>query len=261
MLCNHDTQFQEVEYYLTLSNIYRGLGRYKDALDAFVQYESTVESINLTVFNNDVRFLEERFEAESERDRSRRIRITILFFLSILLLVSICAAVLYISRLRRYKKDLAEARNEYGFLKEIMSSGSKPQEIEAVFNARLLALKPFVNYNSSSYSRPSGRMMKNLEGGRLEMLRSAGLIYAMSYPKFVSVLSKNGLNSEEIGLCSLYASGYSTKELAAFPNIGQLYKINVEIRKKLAIPQNGPKLLTWLRDLLAETKVLNPPTH
>lgn len=85
------------------------------------------------------------------------------------------------------------------------------------------------------------------------MLGGIGLIYAATYPGFVSKLSGYGLTVEEIGLCCMYVSGYSAKELNPQNNTYQAYIENVAIRQKLGLDANGIKLTTWLKSLFDAT--------
>ena len=82
------------------------------------------------------------------------------------------------------------------------------------------------------------------------MLRNIGIVFSLSYPSFVSVLVQHGLNSEEIGLCALYASGFISKELSSVLESGSIYHINRSIREKLSDNLKGRTLPAWIRESL-----------
>ena len=75
----------------------------------------------------------------------------------------------------------------------------------------------------------------------------------MSFPNFVSSLAKQNLNAEEIGLCSLYASGFISKELSGILDGGSIYQINCNIRTKLGGRLDGHTLPVWIRELFQKT--------
>ena len=92
----------------------------------------------------------------------------------------------------------------------------------------------------------------NINEDRKEMLRSIALLYAFTYPDFVSDLSESGLTAEEIGLCVLYLIGYSLKEMDNFLSAPSILHINLDIRRKLDLPTNGIKLKTKLKEMFEE---------
>ena len=128
------------------------------------------------------------------------------------------------------------------------SNTERPEGVETALNARLKAIRPYLL--SSKFLPESEDKLRGMEKSQTEFLNSIGLLYAMTFPAFVRDLANHNLTTEEIGLCGMYLSGYSTKELDSDKNKGKLYKINSEIRKKLNIPANGVKLNTWLRNRL-----------
>ena len=85
------------------------------------------------------------------------------------------------------------------------------------------------------------------------MLKSIGMIYALSYPVFTSRLVNYGLSAEEVGLCALYVCGFSSKEMKDYLHTGSILHINGSIRKKIGESVDGMKLNTWLNKLFSES--------
>ncbi len=85
-----------------------------------------------------------------------------------------------------------------------------------------------------------------------DFLKNIGLIYALSYPSFVSGLVKYRLTPEEIGLCSLYASGYISKEIQDVVS-SSIYRTNTSIRNKLKDTLGKNTLPFWLRVFFKST--------
>lgn len=80
------------------------------------------------------------------------------------------------------------------------------------------------------------------------------MIYALTYPNFVRELTRYSLSLEEIGMCALYQSGYSSKELADLLARGDIYHLNGAIRAKIGVPVASTKLHIWLKALFEQTR-------
>lgn len=248
--CEPTIQFDVFEYYATLSEIYKAKGDYKSALDAVVKMDKTLADINISVFNNDVRFIEERQRYEIQRIKANTIRLWLILG-TVLLSFAIALIVLVALRKRRViQKELNDAREEYKLLQSFTEkSDNKPESFSLTLNERLAALRPFAISSVGNYSQKNLAQLSKVSRERREFLLSTGLLYAMTYPRFVGSLIDLGLSPEEIGLCSLYISGYSSKELNNSRYFGNVYRINSGIRSKLGIPANGEKLLSKLKEL------------
>lgn len=80
------------------------------------------------------------------------------------------------------------------------------------------------------------------------------MVYALSYPAFTKALVEYGLSAEEVGLCALYVSGFSSKEMVDFLHTGSILHINGSIRKKVGAPIEDLKIHTWLKQLFMQTQ-------
>ncbi len=243
------TLFDTAGKYETLSRIQEGLGRYKEALQYRDKYRETTDIINMTVFNNDIRFLEERYKRELEKEKLTHTR-TLLSIVVILLSGGLVWGIVAYSRRRReYDVALKDARAEYAFLKDIHDKAAGENgELTDLIAKRIQALRPYISGRRMNMIM-ARQDMDSINKDRKEMLTSVFLFYAITYPDFVKVLADAGMTSEEIGLCVLYLLGYSHKEMNDFLYSQGIRQINVSIRKKLNLAPNGVKLKTKLNDL------------
>ncbi len=243
------TLFDTASKYETLSRVQEGLGNYKEALLYRDKYRETTDIINMTVFNNDVRFLEERYKRELENETLTHTR-TVQFVLILALSgVLIWAIARYYKRKREYDIAVEDARAEYAFLKDIYdkeSSGS--DSIKELVTRRIQALRPFISGRRRNMIM-ARQDIDSINEDRREMLESVFLFYAITYPSFVQELANAGMTSEEIGLSVLYVLGYSLKEMNDFLSAQGIRQINLSIRKKLDLAPNGVKLKTKLKDM------------
>lgn len=250
-----EDEFAKVSYYSEASALYQAKGDYQKALQAELKYQTVVENINLSVFNNDIRFLEERYQNAIQAEKSLRKRILLYSIIALLLLGITALVVIFYKREQKYKAAVSEAQAEYGFIKTIVEGGGmETNSLREQLRVRLNALRPYL-YNDKYYpSLFSPRKdIEHINKARKEMLKSVGMIYALSYPVFTERLVGHGLSAEEVGLCALYVSGYSSKEMNDFLHTGSILHINANIRKKIGAPVEGHKLHTWLKQLFQDS--------
>ena len=236
-----------ITYYSVATRLYKGLRDFDNYVASVEESRRLIETKNLEIFRNDVRFLEERYNNSLEQERKKN-RIILLSLLLGLMMVAIVAIVIYSNRRHReLKRSYEEIQGEYAIIQEALKNcGDESGDIKSQLNLRLQALAPyFQNVPSRQIDR---KVLRNLTRDNHEMLRNIGLLYSLSFPKFVSGLVKSGLSAEEIGLCSLYASGFVTKELSDMIDSGSIYQINCSIREKLGNVLDGRTLPAWLRD-------------
>ena len=244
-----------IYYYSTLSRIYYDIGDYRSAIHYRYKYEEAVENAMISVSNNDVRFLQERYENAMAREKARREKALIITAAILLSIALITVSTRLVVRSRRYKKAIAGVSQEYDFIRGLVNreNGSEPEKND-ILKARLSALKPYLEGSGIGRKRPSNASVAKLAEDRTKMLESLGLMCALVHPKFARLLADSGLDAEEIGLCSLYVSDYRPKELPDILGKGSIYHRNTEIRAKLSDLVKDTTLPVWLRkqyDLLA----------
>ncbi|MBQ6556498.1 MAG: hypothetical protein IJP39_06880 [Bacteroidales bacterium] len=242
------TLFEAARKYITLAQIEEGLGHYKKALEYRAKQREVFDTINMSVFNNDVRFIEERYKSELEQSRLRQERM--LLSLAVFLLGAGLAwgIVYYTRRKKEYETSVHEARAEYAFLKDIAGREGEGGRFTELITKRIQALRPYIS-GKGNLRFMARKDIEHINEARKETLRSLFLFYAITYPDFIRELADKGLSSEEAGLCVLYLLGYSLKEMNDFLSAPSIHQINISIRKKMDLPPNGAKLKTVLKEI------------
>ena len=250
MRSNPATQFNTFEHYAILAEILKAKGDFKGALDAVVKMDKALADINLSVFNNDVRFMEERHQFELQQIKSNNTRLHLILGILLLSAALIIAIFIFAKRRKSIKEELKKAREEYEFLIPFAKSMDNTSEhFSEAIRERLAALRPFAISKEKVLSPKHLKELNMVSSERHEFLISTGLLLAMTYPRYVSSLIKLGLTPEEIGLCALYLSGYSSKELNQSSYFGNIYRVNSGIRSKLGLPVNGEKIHSRLKEI------------
>ena len=247
------SDFDKIVYYDQLADILASEGDYERAYEAEKTYETYFEKVNIDIFNNDVRFLEERHNNAIQAEKSLRLRIGMWALIALLLVSITIVVVVYKRKEKHYKQAVSEARAEYSFISEIVK-GNSSMAFRDTLNGRLDALRPYLYSDRITPSTFRARKdIDSIDVGRKEMLKSIGMIYALSYPVFTSRLVNYGLSAEEVGLCALYVCGFSSKEMKDYLHTGSILHINGSIRKKIGESVDGMKLNTWLNKLFSES--------
>ncbi|MBO4455731.1 MAG: hypothetical protein J5759_04725 [Bacteroidales bacterium] len=237
-----------VYYYGIASQLYELSGDFKQYLAYHKEYDRLAEALHLSIHKNDIRYLEERYQKEKELAAQRRHSIYLLIAVLILCALLLTSIAIGVKKKKEHAIALNEARREYNFIQHLVEQGpGNPSDIQSILSTRLAALTP---YFRGVHTKQLGRQdLAHLKHDNREMLRNIGLLYSLSFPGFIGVLVNKGLNAEEIGLCSLYASGFVTKELSGIIDSGSIYHINSSIRAKLGNALDGRTLPAWLREM------------
>lgn len=241
--------FDNADYYYSASIAYQGLGDYKKAMEKEKKYEEIVEAINLSVFNNDIRFLEERYRTEQKIQKERIVKGCLVALLALLIVGSLITLHDYIKNKNKYEQAIADAHAEYDFIKGMLNqSGGGSQDVDDLLLARLRALKPFLEGSGVGRKRINNKDLAKLVEDRKKLLESIGLMCSLTHPRFASVLARQGLTAQEIGVCALYITDYRPKELPDILGQRSIYQRNTGIREKLADLVKDTTLPVWLRN-------------
>lgn len=247
--------FEKIQYYSELFELNKAKGRFEEALNAELIYQELIENFHNSVFNNDVRFIEERYKNALKAEKSLRLRIGLSLLVALLLAGIVALIAVFKKRADSYKRAVSEAQSEYKFITEMMDDGHGHGELKDTLEKRIKTLRPYLYSDKFSPNVFASRKdIEHIDEGRKELLRSVGMVYALSYKDFVSRLLDYGLTAEEVGLCALYVSGYSLKEMNDYLHTGSIIHINGNIRKKIGPSIEGLKLHTWLKQVFLQTE-------
>lgn len=242
--------YDSISFLASSAEIYKGLKQYDDYIAVHAKCDSLTETITLNVFNSDIRFLEERHRNAIDKEKAKQ-RNTILILLSCALFAFLAYGSVYYTRKKKdYETALREINAEYSFFNELYGESDVPGDIKRLIQDQLKALSPYIIRVPNN--RISRKEINALRINNQDFLKSIGLIYALSYPSFVSGLVKYRLTPEEIGLCSLYASGYISKEIQDVVS-SSIYRTNTSIRNKLKDTLGKNTLPFWLREFFKST--------
>lgn len=242
-----------VGYYHTVSCIDQMKGDFDSFISNHLLFDSLVESLSIDISNSDIRFAKEKFEYEKQEAASSRKRTVLTLFIALLVTIIIFSAFVLRKRKKEYDKTLEEARSDYEFIRQMVDRGSgSDSTIKDACVKRLTALSPFFQQRPMKHFKRND--LAKLQRDNVEMLRNIGFLYSISFPAFISSLAECGLNSEEIGLCALYASGFAAKEVSDVIASGSIYQINGVIRQKVSSILNGQNLPSGLRYYFEQTK-------
>lgn len=253
-LLPNSPEFQQLNYYGTLEELYKATGNYRLAFETLLEYQTIHENVQLRIFNNDLRFQEERYNNLIHRNRDMRLKVLLSLLAALFLSAFIYSGRVWKKRDQANKEALDSVRSEYKYISGLLDSTDENTEnFRNTLICRLQALRPYLSSDKISPSVFSSRKdLEHIDEGRKEMLKNIGMIYALSYPHFVSKLLNYDLSAEEVGLCSLYIAGFSSKEMNTYLHTGSILHINGNIRKKVGPSVEGVKLQTWLKKQFAE---------
>ena len=131
--------FEKIQYYSELFELNRAKGRFEEALNAELIYQELIENFHNSVFNNDVRFIEERYKNALKAEKSLRLRIGLSLLVALLLAGIVALIAVFKKRADSYKLAVSEAQSEYKFITEMMDDGHGHEELKDTLES---ALKP-----------------------------------------------------------------------------------------------------------------------
>ena len=244
-----ETLFNKALYHLNWFDIYQGMGNYPEAISSRLKYEEITANIHLSIFNNDIRFMEERYKTGLEQQQSKYTRNCLILAVIALVIGLIATSVFLIKKNNRNKAIIDSFHSEYALLKELsLDKETTAAGMDKLLNVRLEALRPYLGGGErpSVFNRAE---LDKLQKDRSEILTSISMMYALSFPRFVSELLKYKLTTEEIGICCMYVAGFRTKDLTTAKSFGDAYHINTDIRRKIGDKVADRTLPIWLKEL------------
>ena len=263
-------QNREVQYYAALAQIYENKRMPEDALCAYKKYIEVSDSLDLIIFEQDTKFVEERhnLEVQTYKEREAKNNRTIIILICIIaLLVALIAIYLIRKQLqirtaekkqleiekKRYEQLYADAIAERDALTKMIEDSSVKDETKAVIRERLEVLnKVIISHitDTSSANKKAFQELEALVADRDSFIVSTRLTIEGNNPEFIAALKKQGLTDEEINICCLYVIGLKGKDIKAYTSQPRHYNQSADIRHKLGLTENDTNLSIFLREML-----------
>ena len=260
---------KNARYYAITSAIHKDRREFQKAIEAYEKYIHLSDSLDLVIFEQDTKFVEERhnLEVQAYKEREAKNNRTIIILICIIaLLVALIAIYLIRKQLKirtaekkqleiekkRYEQLYADAIAERDALTKMIEDSSVKDETKAVIRERLEVLnKVIISHitDTSSANKKAFQELEALVADRDSFIESTRLTIEGNNPEFITALKKQGLTDEEINICCLYVIGLKGKDIKTYTNQSRLYIQSAEIRHKLGLTENDTNLSIHLRNM------------
>lgn len=249
-------------YYAILSEILAALKDYDEALKAHEKYASINDAEDIKLHQSDLKLVEQRHfhEIQEISQKYKFLYLTIIFlsilFVSLFYIIKWYKAYSknkseYDSLIKEYdelRRLEAKLNDAYRYLSEQMDRrGESSKDLMTILGYRIKSLSAFLKRPIPDALSKIPSQIEDIKKNKNYIVDSVGLLYAINYPDFVSVLQNHGLTSSEIGFCCLYIMGLNMPEVGEIiGKVSSIYNINSTIRKKLNISTSETNLDKWL---------------
>lgn len=249
-------------YYAILSEILAELKDYDEALKAHEKYAYINDAEDIKLHQSDLKLVEQRhFHEIQEISQKYKFLYLTIIFLSILF-VSLFYIIKWYKAYSKNKSEYdsltkeydelrrleAKLNDAYRYLSEQMDRrGESSKDLMTILGYRIKSLSAFLKRPIPDALSKIPSQIEDIKKNKNYIVDSVGLLYAINYPDFVSVLQNHGLTSSEIGFCCLYIMGLNMPEVGEIiGKVSSIYNINSTIRKKLNISTSETNLDKWL---------------
>ena len=261
---------KNARYYAITSAIHKDRREFQKAIEAYEKYIHLSDSLDLVIFEQDTKFVEERhnLEVQAYKEREAKNNRTIIILICIIVLfVALIAIYLIRKQLqirtaekkqleiekKRYEQLYADAIAERDALTKMIEDSSVKDETKAVIRERLEVLnKVIISHitDTSSANKKAFLELEALVADRDSFIESTRLTIEGNNPEFIAALKKQGLTDEEINICCLYVIGLKGKDIKAYTSQPRHYNQSADIRHKLGLTENDTNLSIFLREML-----------
>lgn len=280
---------ESLKYLAVRTDVSEQAGDYAEALNAYRNFSTTIDSIHQNIFSHDLLFAKERHEMEktnllSLQKRDKFIWLSLCVALALLIIVGY---IYYRYRLIKGKELLEKHRNkqlllekkraeleseqqslvaenlrlkieqlknESTTLRELLEKRNNfAQPIEDAIKIRMEMLNGLLATQiteNDSYSQPYIAWTKKLIQDKDEFMNNTRLAFKSSHPKFMEYLEEHGLTESELNYVCLYAIGLRGKEVGEYIQLKRHYHISSDIRKKLGIDEHQTNIGIYIRKLM-----------
>ena len=258
---------QNDTYFWVCGLVYEASGYEKEAMTCYKKYIELTDDKLGYLLGADIRFIKERYETQIKITRKNYI----LAIQALCVIILILMSVLITNRIKRIKREKAEAEeklkielNKYSSmynaalaeirnLNEALENNTLDKTVKMHVCERLRLLNKFIASNMTpNFSKNAAQELKQLMYDKKYFIDSTRISFLIEYPKFIKQLKKSGLSDSEIGYCCLYAMGLKGKDISSYLGNGH-YKLSSTIRKKLGLTEHDTNLDIYLREILAKT--------
>ena len=261
---------KNARYYAITSAIHKDRREFQKAIEAYEKYIHLSDSLDLVIFEQDTKFVEERhnLEVQAYKEREAKNNRTIIILICIIVLfVALIAIYLIRKQLqirtaekkqleiekKRYEQLYADAIAERDALTKMIEDSSVKDETKTVIRERLEVLhKVIISHitDTSSANKKAFQELEALVADRDSFIESTRLTIEGNNPEFIAALKKQGLTDEEINICCLYVIGLKGKDIKAYTSQPRHYNQSADIRHKLGLTENDTNLSIFLREML-----------
>ena len=257
---------KNARYYSILSRLHENSGNIKDALENYKRYVYLSDSLDMVIFKQNTKFLEERHSLQIiALEKSKQTQKAIFIF--ILSIVVLGGIIIYTKN--KLKEKTLESNNymllckqlEYekdALLHSLKQKWIVKDSLKDVIMQRLSVLNTIMvatitdNYK---IDRKAYNELNKLISNRESFMASTVSAFELSHPAFIATLRAKGLNDMELGYCCLYALGLNGKEIGEYTKMKRHYIVSHEIRKKLSLSEHDSNLGKHITKLLADTSL------
>ena len=261
----HTSIDSDKRYYAILYFLYRAQGKYKEAGEAYTQFNNINDSLNISALQENVRLTEARHQLELQNREAELTRVRNYWMaaccIAILLLVVLFISYrLRISRMQKrlaeqekehYRRQYEQLEEEFQSLQSLLAGNNRlNSETKEIIKSRLVLLNEFFKaYITEDGREPEKHITRILED-KEALMQSTRKAFTVSHPEFVRYLEEQGLTPWEVGYCCLFALGLNSKEVGRYINSCNYYKTNTHIRKKLGLDNHSTNLNLYILQLL-----------
>ena len=265
----HSSVNSDKRYYAILYFLYRAQGKYKEAGEAYTQFNNINDSLNISALQENVRLTEARHQQELQAEKSEHKRIRNLWIAacSIALLLLFVLFTYYRLRISRMQKRLAEQekeqyRRQYEQLEEeyqglqllLQENNRLNDETKDIVKNRLDLLNDFIKAHLAEKGNKAEMRIRQIMEDKETFMQSTCQSFSISHPVFIQKLRSHGLTDWEVGYCCLYALGLNSKEVGHYINSSTYYKMNSLIRRKLGLDSHSTNLNLYIKKMLETYK-------
>lgn len=263
---NHQYFDIEYGYYGTLSKILEQIGDYKEALATHYRFAEMIKTRDVARHRSNIKLVEEQYRSRLIHTRQKHLILYFATIALIILCITIHLNVKWRNERRQNMQNLTDLKHEYDaltmlkerlestnkYLRGQLSEHSSPDgELLKVLGHRMKSLSAFLQKPIPDSLYKVVPQIENLKKSKNYLVDNIGLLYAVTYPDFVSELRQHDLTSSEIGYCCLLLLGLNIPEAGeVIGRVSSIYNVNSAIRKKLGI--TGQNLDKWLINRFVE---------